>query len=175
MANGTEDQRSAATIYASLSSYVMTASLGVIAAQAALATFVLDKRDHLTGFYVCMIAGLTSSVVSIVFGGKGIAAIASEGFDGTWSLKPNGDSFNKQAIFCLIGMVLLLVSVFAGRPKPESPSADLIQRLNTTIMQQQTQIDDLKAKYAVLADQVSSLSRTAPSHVSNTAARKRPR
>lgn len=175
MANGTEDQRSAATIYASLSSYVMTASLGVIAAQAALATFVLDKRDHLTGFYVCMIAGLISSVASIVFGGKGIAAIASGGFDGNWSLKPNGDSFNKQAILCLIGMVLLLASVFAGRPKPESPGVDQIRRLNTAITQQQTQIDDLKAKYAALADQLDSLPRTAPPHPPKPTAKKRHR
>jgi hypothetical protein len=174
MAGGTEDQRSAATIYASLSSYVMTASLGVIAAQAALATFVLDKRDHLTGFYVCMIAGLIASVVSIVFGGKGIAVIASGGFDGTWSLKPNGDSFNRQAIFCLLGMILLLVSVFCGRPKPENPNVDQIQRLNTTLTQQQTQIDDLKSKCATLAEQLNSLSRTSP-HPSKPAVKKRHR
>jgi hypothetical protein len=161
MAGQPEDQRSATMIYASLSSYVMTASLGVIAAQAALATFVLDKRDHLTDFYVCMIVGLIASVVSIVFGGKGIAAIASGGFDGTWSLRPNGDSFNRQAIFCLLGMILLLVSVLCGRPKPENPSADQIQRLSIAVMQQQTQIDGLKAKYAALADQLNSLSQTA--------------
>jgi hypothetical protein len=146
MADQPEDQRNAATIYASLSSYVMTASLGVIAAQAALATFVLDKRDHLTGFYVCMIAGILANVVSIVFGGRGIAAIASGGFDGIWSLKPNGDSFNRQAIFCLLGMVLLLASLFAGSPKPENPSADQIRRLSITITQQRTQIDDHQLK-----------------------------
>jgi hypothetical protein len=162
MAGGPEDQRNAAAIYTSLSSYVMTASLGVVAAQAALATFVLDKRDHLAGFYACMIAGLAASVVSIVFGGKGIAAIASGGFDGRWSLKPKGDSFNKQATFCLLGMMLLLASVFTGRPKPENPGADQIQRLSTTIMQQQAQIEDLKAKCATLADQLNSLSRTTP-------------
>jgi hypothetical protein len=113
-----EDERNAATIYTSLSSYVMTASLGVIAAQAALATFVLDKRDHLTWFYIWMIAGILANVVSIVFGGRGIAAIASGGFDGTWSLKPDGDTFNKQAIACLLGMALLLASLFAGQTKP---------------------------------------------------------
>lgn len=136
----------------------MTASLGVIAAQAALATFVLDKRDHLTLFYVCMIVGIIASVLSIVFGGKGIAGIAAGGFNGTWSLKPNGDSFNRQAIFCLLGMVLLLASVFTGRPKPEIPSAEQIQRLNATLTQQQTQIDALKAQCATLAAQLHSLS-----------------
>jgi uncharacterized coiled-coil protein SlyX len=153
-----DDQRNAATIYASLSSYVMTASLGVIAAQAAIATFVLDKRDHLGWFLVCMIVGIVASVVSIVFGGKGIAAIAAGGLDGTWSLKPDGDSFNKQAIACLLGMFLLLASVFCGRTKPDNPNADQIQRLNAAVTQQQTQIDALKSQCATLANELKSLS-----------------
>jgi hypothetical protein len=172
MAGQPEDQRNAATIYTSLSSYVMTASLGVIAAQAAVATFVLDKRDHLTSFYICMIAGILASVVSVVFGGKGIAAIASSGFDGTWSIKPNGDPFNRQAFFCLLGMVLLLVSVFTGQPKPDNPSAEQVQRLSATIAQQQSQIDDLKGKYAALADQLKSLSSSA-SHTSKATKKRR--
>jgi hypothetical protein len=172
MAGQPEDQRNAATIYTSLSSYVMTASLGVIAAQAAVATFVLDKRDHLTCFYVCMIAGMAASVVSVVFGGKGIAAIASGGFGGTWSIKPNGDPFNRQAFFCLLGMVLLLVSVFTGQTKPDNPNADQIQRLSTIITQQQAQIDDLKGKYAALTDQLKSLTNTA-SHAAPPATKKR--
>ena len=105
-----DDERAAASIYTSLSSYVITASLGVIAAQAALATFVLDKRDHLLWFDLWMVAGLIASVLSIVLGGRGIADIASDGFDGEWTLKPKGgDLFNYQAIFCLLGMALLLM------------------------------------------------------------------
>jgi len=172
MAGGPEDQRSAASIYASLSSYVMTASLGVIAAQAALATFVLDKRGHLTWFYIWMVAGIFASVASIVFGGKGIAAIASGGFDGTWSLKPNGDSFNRQALFCLVGMLFLLLSLFCGRPKPENPYAEEMRRLNTTVIQQQSQIDDLKGKYAAVAEQLKSFAGDAP-HKSKPVAKKR--
>jgi hypothetical protein len=149
----------------------MTASLGIVAAQAAIATFVLDKRDHLGWFLVCMIVGILSNVVSVVFGGKGIAAIAAGGFDGNWSLKPNGDSFNKQAIACLLGMILLLASVFCGRPKPENPSAE---PLNATVIQQQAQIEDLKSKYAALADQLKSLA-TRPSHTQKLAAKKRRR
>lgn len=153
-----EDERAAAAIYTSLSSYVITASLGVIAAQAAVGTFVMDKRDHLGWFYVCMVVGLISSVASIVFGGRGIAKIASAGFTGNWSLKPNGDPFNLQALLCFFGMALLLLSVFTGRPKPENPSADQIQRLNTLLIQEQTQIDGLKSKCASMAQQLNSLS-----------------
>lgn len=169
-----DDQRNAATIYTSLSSYVMTASLGVIAAQAALATFVLDKRDHLNLFYVCMLAGIVASVVSIIFGGKGIASMAAGGFDGAWSLKPDGDSFNKQAIACLFGMILLLASVFCGRTKPDNPNADQIQRLTATVTQQQTQIESLNAQCATLADELKSLSGNA-AHTAKPAPKKRGR
>lgn len=169
-----DDERNAATIYASLSSYVMTASFGVIAAQAAIATFVLDKRDHLGWFLACMIVGIVANVVSVVFGGRGIAAIAAGGFDGTWSLRPNGDSFNRQAIACLLGMILLLASVFCGRPKPENPSADQIQRVNTTIAQQQIQIDSLKTKCGALADQLQALASKTP-HAKEPVIKKRRR
>lgn len=137
-----EDQRSAANIYASLSSYVITASLGVIAAQAALATFVIDKRDHLTWFYTWMILGLLASVVSIVLGGKGVAGIASAGFAGTWTLKPKHDFFNYQALFCLVGMAFLLFSVFSGTPKPENTKAtDDIERLSGSVETLQTELE----------------------------------
>ena len=119
-----------------------------------------------------MVAGLVSSVVSIVFGGQGIAAIASGGFKGTWSLKPDRDSFNRQAIFCLLGMLLLLVSLFSGSPKLENPSAEQIQRLANTITQQQIQIEDLKTKAAALADQVKALA-TKPPHAEKPVAKKR--
>ena len=117
-----DDERAAASIYTSLSSYVITASLGVIAAQAALATFVLDKRDHLLWFYIWMVWGLDRERCEHrPLGGRGIVHIASDGFDGEWTLKPKGgDLFNYQAIFCLLGMALLLGSLFSGTPKVES-------------------------------------------------------
>jgi hypothetical protein len=153
---GSEDERSAANIYASLSSYVMTASLGVIAAQAALATFVLDKRDHLTWFYVSMVLGLTASVVSIVLGGRGVAGIASAGFKGSWTLKPKHDYFNLQAVFCLLGMALLLLSLFSGTTKPESPGPAEIKRLNESVVKLQADIDNLRTQYAKLSADIKS-------------------
>jgi uncharacterized membrane protein len=152
-----EDQRSAANIYASLSSYVITASLGVIAAQAALATIVIDKRDHLTWFYAWMILGILASVGSIVLGGKGVAGIASFGFAGTWTLKPKHDFFNYQALFCLLGMAFLLFSLFSGTAKPENTKAtDDIQRLSRSVETLQTEIDDLRTEYAKMLDQMKS-------------------
>jgi outer membrane murein-binding lipoprotein Lpp len=150
-----EDERAAASIYTSLSSYLITASLGVIAAQAALATFVLDKRDHLFWFYVWMVSGLIASVVSIVLGGRGIADIASEGFEGEWTLKPKGgDLFNYQAICCLLGMVLLLFSLFSGSTKAESPAlTQQIQQLNDTVQKLQTEVDSLRTQVQKMSEE----------------------
>jgi uncharacterized protein YlxW (UPF0749 family) len=131
--------------------------LGVIAAQAALATFVLDKREHLTWFYVWMISGIVASVVSIVLGGKGVAKIASGGFSGSWTLKPKGEFFNFQALFCLIGMGLLLVSLFSGTPKPEdSGTSQQIQRLSDSVQKLQREVDSLRAQNAQLSEELKS-------------------
>jgi len=157
MPGSIDDQRSAANIYTSLSSYVITASLGVIAAQAALATFVLDKRDHLVWFYTWMILGLITSVVSIVLGGRGIAAIASAGFAGSWTLKPKRDYFNYQGLFCLLGMALLLLSLFSGTPKPENLRAtEDIRRLNGSVEKLQAELADLRMQYTKLAKEANS-------------------
>jgi hypothetical protein len=159
MASQLEDQRAAANIYASLSSYVITASLGVIAAQAALAVFVLDKRDHLFWFYTWMIAGVLASVLSIALGGKGIAAIASAGFDGAWTLKPKKDYFNYQAISCLMGILFLLFSLFSGTTKAENPQAmEEIHRLNTSVESLRKDLSSLQAQYAALSDAIKSSS-----------------
>jgi len=165
MAATPEDQRNAATIYTSLSSYVITASLGVIAAQAALATFVLDKREHLGWFYSWMVLGLLASVVSIVLGGKGIAAVASEGFKGTWKLKLDVDYFNLQSIFCLVGMALLLCSLFSGTPKAENQkTATEVQRLSESVVKLQTQLDDLRSQYTTMSADIKSLTKC-PAHM----------
>ena len=154
---GSEDERSAANIYASLSSYVMTASLGVIAAQAAMATFVLDKREHLMWFYLWMIFGLLASVFSIVMGGKGVAAVASAGFKGSWTLKPVHDYFNYQAIFCLLGMLMLVCSLFSGTTKAENSGPAELKRLNDSVVRLRADLDNLRTQYAKVTDDLKAL------------------
>lgn len=154
---GSEDERAAATIYSSLSSYVITASLAVIAAQAVLATFVLDKRDHLTWFYIWMVVGLLASVLSIVRGGRGIGKLASAGFKGAWNLKLDDDYFNQQAVLCLFGMACLLLSLFCGTTKPDSPkAADPVPELMIKVDKIQSDVSSLQAKYAALLEQLQS-------------------
>lgn len=149
-----EDQRSAANIYASLSSYVITAALGVIAAQAALAVFVLDKREHLFWFYFWMIAGGAASVISVVLGGRGVAAIASSGFKGEWTLKPKGDYFNRQAGLCLLGVLCLLFSLFSGATKSETSGVEnRIDQLSKSVQLLQDELNETRGQIVSLRDQ----------------------
>lgn len=87
-----EDKRAASNITATLSSYLMTAALGVIAAEAAIVTFIFDKRQHLAWFFLLSVLGLASSVASIYFGGKGIFKLTKQGFDGDWVIKTSGET-----------------------------------------------------------------------------------
>ena len=104
-----------------------------------------------------MISGIVASVVSIVLGGKGVAKIASGGFSGSWTLKPKGEFFNFQALFCLIGMGLLLVSLFSGTPKPEdSGTSQQIQRLSDSVQKLQREVDSLRAQNAQLSEELKS-------------------
>lgn len=87
-----EDKRAASNITATLSSYLITAALGVIAAEAAIVTFIFDKRQHLAWFFLLSVLGLASSVASIYFGGKGIFKLTKQGFDGDWVIKTSGET-----------------------------------------------------------------------------------
>ncbi|HLJ86128.1 MAG TPA: hypothetical protein VKZ53_04855 [Candidatus Angelobacter sp.] len=147
MPGTSEDRKAAANIYTSLSSYVITASLGVIAAQAALAAFILDKREHLFWFYFCAIAGLVASVASIVFGGSGINDIAEKGFEGEWTLKLKHDFFNYQAISSLIGIIFLIASLFCGTSKVENTKqTEEIQQLKAAVNKLQSDLVAVQSK-----------------------------
>ena len=144
-----EDQRNAANMFASLSSYVITASLAIIAAEVALAAFVLDKREHLIWFGTLLVVGLLLNVLSVAYGGRGVSAIAESGFKGIWTLKPTGDYFNVQAILCLAGMFCFLGSVFCGDNKSDVPKENPeVQRLQTSVDQLASENKELESRYS---------------------------
>ena len=114
----TEDRRAAASLTTALSSYLITATLAVLGAQAIVATFVLDNRQHLTGFYVVSFIGLAFLVSSIILGGRGIYEIVKSGYEGHWKIETKHRSFNYQAVFALLGAILVVASALLGCPKP---------------------------------------------------------
>jgi hypothetical protein len=151
-----DDKRAASNITATLSSYLMTAALGVIAAQAVIVTFVFDKREHLAWFYLFSAIGVASSVASIYFGGRGIFSLTKRGIDGDWVIKTGGGQFNKQAWLALIGVVLVAISAFCGSSKPEvrPQETDL---LKTNIIQLQESLRELESKYQSLSTNLDKL------------------
>jgi hypothetical protein len=152
-----EDRRAASNITATLSSYLMTAALGVIAAEAVIVTFIFDKREHLTWFYLLSVVGLASSVASVCFGGKGIFKLTKRGFDGDWVIRTTGGHFNRQSWLALSGVVLVAASVFCGRAKPETRPQE-VDVLKTNISQLQESLKDLEAKYQSLTANLNKLS-----------------
>jgi hypothetical protein len=157
MSGTIDDRRAASNITATLSSYLMTAALGVIAAEAVIVTFVLDKREHLAWFYLFSAVGLVSSVASIFFGGKGIFKLTKRGFDGDWVIRTTGGHFNRQAWFALSGVVLVAFSAFCGNSKPETRPQE-IEILKTNINELRGNLSALEAKYESLSARLNSQS-----------------
>ena len=116
----TDDRRTASGLVTALSSYVITAALAVLGAQAVLATFVVDRRQHLTAFYVVGACGTTALVLSILVGGSGIYEIISAGALGDWKIRTRRRKFNAQVWLALIGTILVIASAFLGDTKPSS-------------------------------------------------------
>jgi hypothetical protein len=129
-----EDRRTAAGLTTTLSSYVITATLAVLGAQAVLTTFVIDRREHLASFYAVGGTGTALLITSIIFGGLGIDEIISGGFAGDWKIRTRGGKFNIQSWMALIGTILVVASAFLGDPKPpRSDSANSSRKLVSAI------------------------------------------
>lgn len=109
-----EDQRAASNLVTTLSGYLITAALAVLGAQAVVATFVIDRRQHLTLFYAVSSAGTLFLVLSVVLGGAGIYEIVSDGFQGRWKIETIRGKFNVQALLVLSGTVFVVWSAFLG-------------------------------------------------------------
>jgi hypothetical protein len=115
-----DDRRAASSLVTTLSSYIITAALAVLGAQAVLATFVIDRREHLTSFYVVGGFGTAALVGSIIVGGAGVYEIIDAGARGEWKITTRGGKFNIQAWLALIGTVLVIASAFLGDAKSSS-------------------------------------------------------
>ena len=170
MAATVDDKRAASSITAALSSYLMTAALGVIAAEAVIVTFAFDKREHLFWFDLFSGAGLVASTGSIYFGGRGIGELARRGFDGDWITKTSRGHFSKQAFLALAGILLVSASVFCGRPKVEKPSLlqeylslrDATHELQQSVANLQSRNQTLTMQLDALAASVQKLSLKPP-------------
>jgi len=147
----TEDQRAASALKANLSSTLMTVALAFIGAEAAIATFVLDKREHLGFFYSAFIASMVCLTISGFAGGYGIRSIYRDGFDEGWN-KKDGGFFNAQALALLLGIVLVCASAFAGEAKkPDSLADSELKSMREKLSRIEQRLGELEAKPALVA------------------------
>src|SRR5207253_1210629 len=77
-------------------------------------------------FYVAVLVGVVSFVASIYFGGRDTKDMYYAGFDRTWDLAKGKPQFNKQAIFTIVVlMALILTILFGGLGRAETPSKEV--------------------------------------------------
>lgn len=134
-----EGKRQAASMKVGISNYVGGAALAVIGGAAALYTYISQTFDPCWLFNALMLAGLASLVLSIVLGGIGAdeatAAVAAD----DWTMNSSGNSFNLQAVFTLLGLILVIVAtlVGAGSDRRESSVEARLEALENEVQKLQ--------------------------------------
>lgn len=103
-----EDLRLAAQFKVGLSGQVASAALAMLAIEGGLVLFVLEQRTPSAWFAVWTVASSVAFVVSILMGGHGVAETYKQGGGGNWPVTDLRDFFNKQAGFCILGLVLFV-------------------------------------------------------------------
>jgi len=113
---GLDDQRTAVQIKTSLAIRLVVLALAFIGLEAGVTATVLDRCEHLLTFYWTVVASTTALTSSVVLGGLGIRKLYQDGYQGNWELSDDG-KFHYQALCCLIGAILVLLSAVLGASK----------------------------------------------------------
>ncbi|MGH8961919.1 MAG: hypothetical protein ACRDWT_12150 [Jatrophihabitantaceae bacterium] len=110
----TEDQRLAASLRVSISSYVGTASLAVLAGLVAVFTYYQQNFEPMVLFYVFISTATVAIVASIICGGKGAASVAKKVAQSTYDGSTETSEFNYQAILALVCVIAAIAAVVCG-------------------------------------------------------------
>lgn len=133
----TEDQRLAASLRVSISNYVGTASLAVLAGLVAVFTYYQQNYQPMVLFYVFIAIATIAIVVSIFCGGKGAAYVANAIATSQYDQSKTG-AFNAQAIFALLSVIAAIVTVVCGGLSDTKPAANKAAVTAVTAQQFQT-------------------------------------
>jgi hypothetical protein len=116
-----EDWRAASNIAVSLSEYLVTVSISVIAGQVALAAALAGRVKRPRAYFLVSVVASVLLVVSIIYGGWAIADVYKAGFNGQWRDNASAaQKYDVQAELLLLGFITVLVSV-ALALIPEKP------------------------------------------------------
>jgi len=124
MSQTTEDERHAALMKTSISSYVGTATLAVLAGGVALFTYIQQNFKASAIFYVLVAVTLATLVLSFILGGRGTNTTAETLARGNWTKDTKIPDFNLQALLTLLGMVLLIAATVVGTATHRPPDKD---------------------------------------------------
>lgn len=127
-----------------ISRHVLSAAYVLLPLLCGLVVFVLEKRTVSKAFWLTVIASGLALVGSAFMGGRAISLLR-RGIPSRFSL------FNLQAVLCLIGFGLLVMTYFlAGDPLPESQVlviskrvASIEGRLNQLDLETQRALEEL--------------------------------
>jgi|SRR5687767_4174798 len=136
-----EDQRTAVSLWVTLSSQVIAATLALIALQGAFTTFVLDKREPSFSFYLIVVVTFLLFIFSILSGGVGIDKMTVKGSTGTWNLDTGRPYFRRQTVVCLLGVLLFFLSLFFSGSTKAEPQSENVKLLQQQVAAQQTKLD----------------------------------
>jgi hypothetical protein len=150
------EKRTAAALIVNLSSYLVTAALTMLAAQAVVFTFVVDKREHLGYFYLVAGIAMIAFTASTYVGGMGIYKLAWRGFDGKWARTTKPDYFNMQAGLLLLGVAGLVVSAVMGTPKQDRRGGEE-SAISSALARESARISNLERDLAVSQFQIKEL------------------
>jgi hypothetical protein len=117
-----DNQRQAAAIKVSISNYVGTAALAMLAGAVALFTYIQQNFNPSVVFYILILLSVISLVASFFAGGKGANSTATAVAQGTWSHQTKTNAYNLQAILTLAGLVLVLTSAAVGTTLSAPPA-----------------------------------------------------
>jgi drug/metabolite transporter (DMT)-like permease len=125
-----ENQRQAAGLKASISNYVGTATLAVLAGGVGLFTYVQKNFNASDPFYILTACAGLLLIVSFIAGGKGQNTTAEQLADDNWTKDTVTHAFNVQACLTLAAAVLLVIATVVGtnshRPTTKDPCVTLL-------------------------------------------------
>jgi hypothetical protein len=108
-----------AGITVNLGTQLINVAIAVLALSGAFYTFILDKKDATTPFYVFYILVFVFLLVSMFFGSLGIDAVKRNGEKDIWITNQTGKTnwFSWQAIFLVLGIICIGILPFLGKEK----------------------------------------------------------
>jgi hypothetical protein len=131
-----ENERQGAAIKVSISSYVGTATLALIAGGVALYTYIQQNFKPNAAFYVFILVSVIALVLSFVFGGRGADSTAYQVAKGSWTKDTKTWEFNWQAILTLVGLIFLIGAALLGATGTHIAAKDPCVQFLATQLQQ---------------------------------------